>query len=253
MANSMVFGEFKHGNKSATLNTNDARPLAQAVVALRQEYGWLLDYEDPIYAQKDLVPVMAPEWLAAHPQAKKLLRPAGGAFSTTYNEDLNSGMNADQDRASVLQRVLADYGQSGNPGHFEVVQTAPWRLDVIGRNDSQPSVLDTKVTISMDGVAAYIGVENLLKLVQVQVGHRVGAGIVPIGALMRCTVNHAFTDESARSVLIETLDLCHLRLVWQLLYDANLDTYLLNLDGAAIVARDVRGNRILGPAPLPGR
>lgn len=245
----MDFGQFKHSDHSASLTTNDARPLAQAVIALRQEYGWLLDYEDPVYSNDDLMPLQNSDRLISHPTTKQYFRPSGGTFVTNYPEDLSSGMKTDADRKGVLAQVLLDYSKSRNPGHFELLETAPSRLDVVGRNDSQIPVLDTRISINIDSEPAYIALGDVLKLVQAQRGHRIGLGLAPITPLMHCSVTRVFTNEVARSVLLDILELCQTKMVWQFLYDANHDSYLLNLDGVVISSRDVYGHRILAPAP----
>jgi hypothetical protein len=246
----MEYGKIIHSGQHAVVNANDARPLAQAVVALRQEYGWKIDYEDPIYAASELIPVpiVDPDMLATHPNAKRALRPSGGAFSSTYPEDLSSGMNTDQQRRDIFEHLLADYAKSGNPGHFELRLTASGRFDVIGNSDSEAALLDKKLSLIMDGVA-YVEIEKLLRLVQQQTGHKVGLGFAPINALMHCTVSRSFSAESARVILLETLGTCHLNVVWQFLYDAGLDLYLLNLEGVAMAYHDLNGNHMLVPVP----
>jgi hypothetical protein len=39
----------QHNGNTGTLTANFPRPLAQAVEAISQEYGWTIDYEDPPY------------------------------------------------------------------------------------------------------------------------------------------------------------------------------------------------------------
>ena len=39
----------QHNGTGATLTANDPRPLMQAVEAISQEYGWIVDFEDPLY------------------------------------------------------------------------------------------------------------------------------------------------------------------------------------------------------------
>jgi len=52
----MENAEVQHLADSITITANDARPLAQAVTALSEEYGWAIDFEDPPYYSKyDLV------------------------------------------------------------------------------------------------------------------------------------------------------------------------------------------------------
>jgi hypothetical protein len=48
----------QHNGNTGTLTANFPRPLAQAVEAISQEYGWTIDYEDPPYHSPfDLVDV----------------------------------------------------------------------------------------------------------------------------------------------------------------------------------------------------
>jgi hypothetical protein len=72
----MRFGLITHDGASVKVETNDARPLAQAVVASRREYGWLVDYEDPLYSKDDLVDARTADFMQLHPRAKPLLRPS---------------------------------------------------------------------------------------------------------------------------------------------------------------------------------
>src|SRR5260370_17073930 len=45
----MENAEVRHLADSITVTANDARPLAQAVTALSEEFGWAIDFEDPPY------------------------------------------------------------------------------------------------------------------------------------------------------------------------------------------------------------
>lgn len=49
------------------ITTNSARPLDQIVGALGGRSGWHINYEDPHYAEIDLVDSTAPRWLLQHP------------------------------------------------------------------------------------------------------------------------------------------------------------------------------------------
>lgn len=45
-----------HCGATATLTANDPRPLLQAVEGISEEYGWIVDFEDPLYRSRfDLV------------------------------------------------------------------------------------------------------------------------------------------------------------------------------------------------------
>lgn len=191
---------------------------------------------------------MAPEMLSANPNVRRALRPTGGSFIANYPEDLSGGMSSDQDRRAVLDKVLADYAASGNPGHFEVREIGPSRFAIVGRNDYQVPLLDTKVSMEIDG-RAYGALNSLLRSVQEKSGHGVGLGFAPTNALMHCNIREHISEESARSALLKIMDLCHLNLVWQLLYDAKLDEFFLSLEYTSRFYQDPDGRRRLLPVP----
>ena len=61
----------EHHAGSATVVANDPRPLFQAITAVREEYGWVVDYEEPPYFSKyDLVDTTDPAWRAAGGQGR---------------------------------------------------------------------------------------------------------------------------------------------------------------------------------------
>jgi hypothetical protein len=79
----MENAEVRHLADSITVSANDARPLAQAVTALSEEFGLAIDFEDPPYYSKyDLVDDTAPQWRTAHPNTKGVIVIAGDTFHT---------------------------------------------------------------------------------------------------------------------------------------------------------------------------
>ena len=219
----------KHDSQhtSATLTAVDARPLDQTAEALREEYGWLLDYEDPVYSAADLRPTTDRDWPPNIKPTPGLRIIAGGSFTTTYTEQAD--MDTDQARVSVLQQGLADHLKSGNPGKFRLVETAPSRFAIVGLNESSPPVLDTLVTVNIQD-NALVALHDVLQAVQAKTGHTVDVGWVwPINPLHRCNVSQNFEEVPARTALLSILDSCHLTLQWRFLYDPNTNVYALNL------------------------
>jgi hypothetical protein len=81
----MENAQVRHLADSITVSANDARPLAQAVTALSEEFGWAIDFEDPPYYSKyDLVDDTVPQWRAAHPNTKGVTVIAGDTFQTQF-------------------------------------------------------------------------------------------------------------------------------------------------------------------------
>ena len=62
----MERGVIEHQHGTATVKADCARPLAQAITAVREEYGWAVDYEDPPYHSKyDVMDMTNPSYRAA--------------------------------------------------------------------------------------------------------------------------------------------------------------------------------------------
>ncbi|MGH9604738.1 MAG: hypothetical protein ACRD3N_03450, partial [Terracidiphilus sp.] len=112
-----------YSNGSATVAVNDPAPLAQAIIGVREEYGWVVDYEDPPWQSGDLHDVSPAAWHAAHPGRRGSMEPDGGAFQSTYAVCPDMWGSASEE-LQVLNKIVSDYNASGNPGRFIVrVQT----------------------------------------------------------------------------------------------------------------------------------
>ena len=144
----------QHNGAMASVTANSPRPMMQAVEAIGQEYGWLVDYEDPPYVSHfDLVDDTDPNWRASHPNGKAVTRVSGGLFQTSLPEpsSIASGDAAEQ----VLQALVAGYNSSGNPGKFAVRKQAGGRYTVVGtarkdengQDESVNAILDTPIAI----------------------------------------------------------------------------------------------------------
>jgi hypothetical protein len=153
----MERGLIIHQGATATLKSDHARPLAQAIQAINEEYKWDIHYEDPPYqGNHDLADGYNPAYRAAHPGLKPFPGVNGGAFSSTYSEwpDMwTSKTHALQ----VLTQIVSDYNRSGNPGHFSVRSLSDGSLDVVGDGTHDDSgnvisvtpILDTPISIPL--------------------------------------------------------------------------------------------------------
>jgi hypothetical protein len=218
-------GVVDHHGTVATVRADYAQPLCQAMTAIGQEYGWAVHYEAPPYQGKhDLMDSTNPMYRAAHPDAMVDLGPAGGAFQSTYPES-PSMWGPPAMEQQVLEKVVSDYNQSGNPGHFVVRRLSHGSFDVIGdaiHDDSGANipispVLDTPINLPRVARTRLDTVEALLQALSAKVGIRMYIYEAPVNVLSReSTVIGA--SAPARDLLMQALDGSRLKWVWILTY-----------------------------------
>jgi hypothetical protein len=147
----------QHNGATATVRADHARPLEQAITAIDEEYGWQVQYEDPPYqGKRDLIDGYNPEYRAAHPGLKFMPVPAGGLFQSTFPEPQNTSTLRTQEE-QILDKIVSDYNQSGNPGHFVVRSLPDGAFDVVGDGTHDDNgnlvpvtpILDTPISIPL--------------------------------------------------------------------------------------------------------
>jgi hypothetical protein len=134
----------EHHAGSATVKANSAIPMEQAVAAVNEEYGWVVDYEDPPYAGTDVT--LRPRSSAGGPPDTVV---AGGAFQSTYPETPNM-WSSRATEMEVLQKIVADYNASGNPGRFTVMELPDGNFDVVGVATHSSSGAEVPITPTLN-------------------------------------------------------------------------------------------------------
>ena len=205
----MLRGVIEHTSPGkATVRANDPTPLLQAVHALAQEYGWVVDFEEPPYQSKyDLVDAASPEWHASHPNGPFGKRLAGGEFHSTYNERSSTQSYSTWEEA-VLQQVVSDYTSSGNPGRFEVRKETDQRYAIVGvavTNDAgvieaTNPLLDTVIFLPTETRTVGETLDLILKLLPEAVG-----GVAIDANFFDQPVTVGGTDVPARVLILQTL------------------------------------------------
>jgi hypothetical protein len=260
-------GVVDHHGTVATVRTDYAQPLCQAITAIGQEYGWAVHYEAPPYQGKhDLMDTTNPNYRAAHPDAKVDLGPAGGAFQSTYPESPNMGSSPAIEQ-QVLEKVVSDYNQSGNPGHFVVRRLSDGSFDVIGdaiHDDSGANiptspVLDTPINLPRVARSRYDAVEAVLKALSAKAGIRMYIYEAPVNVLSR-EYTAIGASAPARDLLMQVLDGSRLKWVWILTYHPQQQVeppeYCLGIFLVERAEYDSFGQKRLipvSPLPVPGR
>jgi hypothetical protein len=233
----MDHAEVRHLATSASVTANDARPLAQALTALSEEYAWVIDFEDPPYYSKyDLVDDTEAKWRAEHPTAKGVTVISGDSFQSQFPENPNAaGSPAEEEH--ILDRVVSDYNASANPGRFRVVNEGDGRFAIVGisvkGDDGQVKlvspILDTLISIPTDTRDAYTAIETILNALTVKSGTKVAPFSVPTNALAHSQVTVGGQNIPARVLLLQTLSAAKLKLYWRLYYDHDVKMYGFSL------------------------
>ncbi len=249
----MERAQVNHLADAATVSASDARPLAQALTALSEEYGWTVDFEDPPYYSKhDLADDTAAEWRAARPKEKGVTIIRGGAFQSRFFETSDAVSSAMQEE-HVLETVVSDYNKSGNPGRFSLVSEGNGRFAVTGshvKDDSGqdqpiPSILDTPITVPTETRDGLRTISVILQALTTKSQTKVELGVMPLNLLVRTEVTVGGQDVPARTLLLQTLSLIKTKLYWHLLYDNDVTTYALNLLPLRKATYDTSGKRTL--------
>ena len=232
----------------------------QTITTISQEYGWIVDYEDPPYrSQFDLVDDTDPTWRANHPTAKGVVRVSGALFQTNFPEPSTvTGNNAEE---QVLQKLVADYNSSGNPGKFMVRKEAEGRFAVIGvsrRDDSGKdelvnALLDTAISIPIQQRDATSTLQLIVDTLASTTGVKVYLGTIGLSSdpLQGIELAVGGTNVPARTLLLQTLDSISNSkffrgvLVWNFLFDADRNGYDLRLQTATKAETDADGRQVV--------
>jgi hypothetical protein len=252
----MQDGLMEHHGSSATVSANDPRPLLQAARAVAEEYGWVVDFEDPLYDSKyDAVDTTDAEWKAANPNSKGTLSVAGRAFQSSFTEPVS--VSADFPEAS-LKKIVDDYNKSGNPGRFELSKESDRRFTITGTESSdgsgstrpKPPLLDTQITIPIqtrNGTETFnLFLQTLSDAARVKVVH----GSFMDNLLQNSSVKTGGDSVSARYILSSIVSQLNseYELNWTLFYDLDSETYFLNIWPAMIrTAKDAQGRLVFSP------
>jgi len=231
-------GTITHADGMATIVTNDPRPLRQAVEAMREEYGALIDYEEPAFSNsQDLLDATDPSWRAANPHASGVFGIAGKPFTSRITEP---GTNP-AGLSLALARVVDDYNKSGNPGRFAVLQEAGNRFSVVPAQRLNTSgdyvktkpILDTTIQVRAGVWSADQLLSTISEALTASTGQSVVIGSFPMNLVAQTQVKISVSgDRSARSVLMSLSKAASSSLVWTVLWDPNDRAFFLNLNVA---------------------
>ena len=219
---------------------NSPRPLEQALDALQQKYGWIINYEDPRYT--------SPVDLIDAPDQQKTTRvPAGGSFSVEIADSAKTdSAKTDSDKTvsakaeeKMLRAIIEAYNRSQNPGRFEIRTSAQGEVDVVGAaahdakgGISQQEVLfDLPIALPSKERTLVETAELICQQLTEQGQVTVTLGVYPRSTLGHTPVTIGGAKAPARDLLRQCLQAAKRKLYWQLIFDPEAHCYFLNIHG----------------------
>jgi len=207
---------------TTVITANSPRPLAQALDALQQKYGWLVGYEDPQFLSKsDLAEPATP--------GSQIL-PAGSRFTAEFPSTVS-------DEEKILQTVVDAYNSSENPGRFELRKTKQGNFSMVGTQAKnaqghitpQRPVLDAPITLLPRQRTATDTINLISRRIAEQRGVKITLGVSPRNLLDHNNVKVSGTKVPARELLLQVLSSLRGTFYWRLLFDPNSKGYFLDI------------------------
>jgi hypothetical protein len=237
--------QITHQGSRITIVAVGARPLFQAVNALRDEYGWVVDYEDPIYSGSGLVDDTSPDWRRLHPTSKGVTRPVGGSFVTSFDGGDAAAMQTSVGEERVLRSVVCDYNAGARSERFEVRKSASSRLTIVGLpkaastgQQAPQSVMDTPISLELKSRSGFAAIFAALSA---QSGRKImyfGYGNDP---LLRIDTTLGGQNIPVRDFLEKVADSTTYCMSFNTLYDADPKLYGISVSMTTKPSIDASG------------
>jgi hypothetical protein len=245
----------QHKGSSVAVVANDPRPLLQALFAIREEYGWRVNWEEaPGYSHFDAVDSTDPKWRANHPGEKGVTRPAGGRFVGAFPE-VEGAPDAGVEK-SLLAKLVQDYNATENPGKYVLRADPDGQMTIVGTKVRDETgalqevapLLDTLVTLASESRSLYDTVSAILDALRNSAGKKVIMMSIPNNEFRSTQLTLGGHDVPARQLLNQALASTRRPLQYDLGFDPdNSPTYVLNVSVAARAEGDEAGGRRLVP------
>jgi hypothetical protein len=211
------------------VSANSPRPLAQILDALRQKYGWLVDYEDPQYvSQLDIVE-------RPGPNETILSFPGGGTFVVDVPAGASASAPPVEDK--TLRLIVDAYNQSSNPGRFELRKNEDGSSSIVGvgaRDENgkisrQGPLFDLPVTLPTEERSASETVTLICQKITEHSHVQITLGVTPRNLIDYKNVKVGGAKAQARTLLSQTLESTGHTMYWRLLFDPKSKGYFLDV------------------------
>ena len=235
-------GIVTHEASTAKVISNEPRSLRQAVESLSEEYGWTVDYEDPVYSDAETLERTEPLWVASHPGVRQRLV-AGHRFESEFPEVAKIRSSVTEEK-SALQKVVADFNKSGNPGQFMLVDEGAGRFAIVGQvKGTRQAILDTPITVNIAQLNGSFALDAICQGLTTSSGIKVVMATYPLNLFAQTVFTTRVFNQPAREVLRDLMEATHRKIEWTLLYDIDDKAYYLNLSGVIKAVPDITGGK----------
>jgi hypothetical protein len=248
----------QHGASGVTIVANSSLPLAQAIEAIRLEYGWQINWESaPGYSHFDVVDDTGPKWRASHPGEKGVTRPSGGSFVGTFPEPGEASDAVTEHDA--IARLIDEYNATDNPGKYILRTDSDGGLTVVGTRirdetgalrEASP-LLDTPVTLAKAKRNVYETIELLLDALQSATGKKVIFAVASSSLFINTLETLGGERIPARELLRQALASTQRSLQYDLGFNPDVPVYILSVSPAMKEESDGLGGRKLVPVAAP--
>jgi len=208
------------------ITANSPRPLLQMIEALRQQFGWIVNYEEPRYSSRlDVIEA------AKSPTQSDI--PSGGEFTVEFPAKA-------PDPEKTLRLIVDAYNHSNNPGRFEVRPAPDAQFYLVGtaaRDEKdavspQPAAFDSIVTLPSQERPLADTIQAVGDAITAQIHVPITLGVAPQKTLAYTNATVGGSKVAARELLHKCLAASTRRLYWYLLYDPSSKGYFLDVHTA---------------------
>jgi hypothetical protein len=242
----------RNGN-SVAVDAAEPRPLKQAVEAIAEEYGWRVDYEDPVYDPvTETVDANDASWVSAHPEEPRVKLPNGHNLHAEFS--LGATGKGRLDQKSILRSLVDANTNSGNPGRFTVLSETDGGLVVSGITGSLAGpVLSAPISMPPVSRTLHETLDEVFEQLKLETNATIVLSAVPLPLLDHIQVTVGGEQVPARDLLRNALNQSGVTLHWTMLFEPTFAQYHFNIERSVLAYQDAEGNRRLTPLDTPQR
>jgi hypothetical protein len=237
-------------------------PLLEALLAVNQEYGWAVSFEDVPTVNPSEIVDSEPELHRKHPELTGTNVANDAPYSSKFPEIAPQQANI----AAVLQQIVADYNATNNHGKFKVVRSIKGNFAIVGyeyhdtsgKQTLFVSPLECLITVEIRPANIFDAMRAVVDSVNTTCG---GAGVYKIDARENVPdpsfgpmeqVSGSYVAVSARNIMMDLLSQLHEKAYYSIFFGPVDNYFGLNTWGATRNFVDRSGKVIPKPVPNPG-